>query len=180
MAAGLRITGGALRGRVVPGPVRGDVRPTGSRVREALFNLLGQDLTGSSVLDAFTGSGVLAFEAWSRGARPVTVCDRSAAALHHVRASAASLGVDLEIVGGDATRLLAGGRQWDVVLLDPPYADDPVVWLERAAASTGAIVVAETTAQRDPPPRVGRGLLLDRRRVYGDSALWVYRPGADA
>ena len=69
----MRITGGSLRGRVVPGKVRPGVRPTSSRVREALFSMVGQDLEGVRVLDAFGGSGLLSFEAYSRGAIVTTV-----------------------------------------------------------------------------------------------------------
>ncbi|MCE7957512.1 MAG: 16S rRNA (guanine(966)-N(2))-methyltransferase RsmD, partial [Acidobacteria bacterium ACB2] len=74
-ALSLRITGGHLRGRVLEGVPAG-VRPTASRVREALFSMVGQDLRGWSVLDAFGGTGLLALEAVSRGAAPVVVVER--------------------------------------------------------------------------------------------------------
>ncbi|MGH8623577.1 MAG: RsmD family RNA methyltransferase, partial [Burkholderiales bacterium] len=72
----VRIIGGAWRSRLVPFPTRPDLRPTPDRVRETLFNWLGQDLGGRSCLDLFAGSGALGFEAASRGARRVVMVER--------------------------------------------------------------------------------------------------------
>src|SRR5215468_5708250 len=75
----VRIIGGALRGRVVRFPAVAGLRPTPDRVRETLFNWLGQDLTGMRCLDLFAGSGVLGFEAASRGAAEVVLVERDRA-----------------------------------------------------------------------------------------------------
>jgi 16S rRNA (guanine(966)-N(2))-methyltransferase RsmD len=69
----VRIIGGAWRSRLVHFPARPDLRPTPDRVRETLFNWLGQDLSGKTCLDLFAGSGALGFEAASRGARRVVM-----------------------------------------------------------------------------------------------------------
>ena len=66
----LRVTGGVLRGRVLPAPLPEGVRPTSARTREALFSIVGQDLEGLSFLDAFGGAGLIAIEAWSRTLKP--------------------------------------------------------------------------------------------------------------
>lgn len=171
----MRITGGDLRGRVLPGRVPMGVRPTASRVREALFSMVGQDLRGWSVIDAFGGTGLLGFEAASRGAGPVLIVERRPATARQIASAAAALGLDaLSVRVGDAARVLPEGS-WDLVLLDPPYADDAARWVRAAAASARRALVMEHRAGVALPPEVG-ALGLDRARSYGDSALSVYRP----
>ncbi len=172
----MRITGGRLRGRVVPALDRPGLRPTSARVREALFSMVGQDLAGWSVLDAFGGSGLLAFEAASRGAGPLTVVERDRRAAGRIATTARDLGVALELVRGDAARFLARARRrWDLVLLDPPYADDPALWARRAAPRVGRLLVVEHRAGEALPDRL-EGLVLDRRRRYGDTVVGLFRP----
>ena len=130
----MRISGGILRGRVVPGKVRSGVRPTSSRVREALFSMVGQDLTGVTVLDAFGGSGLLSFEAYSRGAT-VTTVERHRATARQIQEAAQSLGANIDLRMDDARNVLSSGS-WDVVLMDPPYKDDPIEWAAAAASAT--------------------------------------------
>jgi 16S rRNA (guanine(966)-N(2))-methyltransferase RsmD len=174
--SGLRITGGSLRGRVVAHKAPAGVRPTSSRVREALFSIVGQRLDGWSVLDAFGGTGLLAFEAASRGASPVTICDVSRVARHWIADAAERLGVEVELVAGDARRLFGSGRTWDLVLLDPPYDVDPGPWLEAAASSARRALVLECGAARETPGSIGA--LVADRRAYGDTALVVFRASA--
>jgi len=129
----IRITGGAWRSRliqVVDGP---GLRPTPDRVRETLFNWLGQDLNGLDCLDLFAGSGILGFEAASRGAASVVLVEHSPAALAALRKNAEILGGDgVAVVRADALEFAAStGRQdrrFDLVFLDPPYRQG---WLER-------------------------------------------------
>lgn len=172
----LRLTGGELRGRLL-GPVHEGVRPTSARAREALFSMLGQDLRGWSALDAFGGTGLLAFEAASRGAGPVLVVEREGARARSIREMAQKLGLGrdrLEVRVADAAVVLASG-EWDLVMLDPPYAEDPAPWIARAAAATRRVLVMEHLAARPVPERSG-GLALDRSRRYGDTSLTLYRP----
>ncbi len=177
----MRITGGSLRGRVLPGKVGRGVRPTTSRVREALFSMLGQDLSGWSVLDCFGGTGLLGFEALSRGADSLTVCERHRGAARQIRASAASLGVRIELRIGDAAQVLGTGT-WDLVLVDPPYDADPLPWAERAAGSTAEVLVVEQRPGVVWHAQVGPLGLVKVRRL-GDSDLAIYRaravPGPD-
>lgn len=171
----VRITGGALRGRVL-GRVPPGVRPTAGRVREALFSMLGQDLAGWSVLDAFGGTGLLGFEAASRGAAPVTIVERHRDTARRIQENAAALGLgppDLLVRQGDARRVLAEGR-WDLVLLDPPYAEDPLVWIALAAPAVRGLLVVEHRAAALPAQV--EGLVLERARDYGDTTLSLYRP----
>lgn len=176
----MRITGGELRGRVLPAKVQRGVRPTSSRVREALFSIVGQDLSGVGVLDAFGGSGLLSFEAASRGAR-VTTVERQRAAAQAIRTNASHLGVSIDLRVADVRGVLASGT-WDVVLMDPPYADDPVEWVSEATPAVEALLVIEHRDGVGMPSEVG-GLTLERSKRYGSSVLTVYRrranPGLD-
>lgn len=166
-----------MRGRVVPGSVRSGVRPTSSRVREALFSIVGQDLTNVRVLDAFGGSGLLSFEAYSRGAT-VTTVERHRATARQIQEAAQSLGAKLDLRTEDVRHVLSVGS-WDVVLMDPPYADDPVEWAVAAATATDDILVIEHRTGAEMPNSIGR-LQLDRSRRHGDSVLTIYRRGSDA
>src|SRR4249919_4011178 len=87
----VRIIGGAWRSRILEFPSRADLRPTPDRVRETLFNWLGQDLTGKSCLDLFAGSGALGFEAASRGARRVVMVENDPAVWRALQANVAKL-----------------------------------------------------------------------------------------
>lgn len=170
----MRITGGSLRGRQVPSPPVGHVRPTAERVREAIFSMLGQDLGGRTVLDACAGSGLLGLEALSRGAAGLTLVDRDARVLAQLRRTLQQLGVQAELIGSEAERVLRGGRTWDLVLLDPPYADDPLLWARAAAPACGWTLLIEFRSGPVLPDRVGE-LVLDRQRRYGDSSVVIYR-----
>lgn len=169
----MRLTGGRFRGRTLPGQVPSGVRPTSSRVREALFSLIGQDLQGLTVLDAFGGTGLLGFEAYSRGA-DVLIGELRRPLARQIQQSAQILGATLQVRCADAARLLQEG-QWDIVLLDPPYAQDPSAWVERAAPAARKILVIEHSTVRPVPAQAG-GLILDRQRRYGDTQLSLYRP----
>ena len=102
----VRIIGGRHRGRVLRFPDAPGLRPTPDRVRETLFNWLGQDLTGRRTLDLYAGSGVLSLEALSRGASLAVAVDRNAALIRAIAATAAAFGsVGLETHVADAARI---------------------------------------------------------------------------
>ena len=168
----MRITGGSLRGRVVPGSVPRGVRPTSSRVREALFSIIGQDLAGVTVLDAFGGSGLLSFEACSRGAE-VTTVERNRSVARQLAGAASVLGVKIDLRVGDARNAMASA-EWDVVRLDPPYSDDPVEWAGSAAPAARSLLVGEHSSSSQMPAAIGM-LELEKSRKYGDSTLSIYR-----
>jgi 16S rRNA (guanine966-N2)-methyltransferase len=119
----VRIIGGGWRSRLLEFPSAAGLRPTPDRVRETLFNWLGQDLNGMACLDLFAGSGALGFEALSRGAGSVVMVEKNPAALRMLRENARKLDAqNLTIVRGDALEFARGTRsRFDVVFLDPPY-----------------------------------------------------------
>ncbi len=100
-----------------------DLRPTPDRVRETVFNWLGQDLHGLVCLDLFAGSGALGFEAASRGAARVVLVERDPRAVAALRDNAMRLSASmLDIVPGDALAYLSAAKErFDVVFLDPPF-----------------------------------------------------------
>jgi len=125
----LRIIGGEWRSRVVAFADVPDLRPTPDRVRETLFNWLQPTLVGARCLDLFAGSGVLGFEALSRGAATVTALELDARAATAIRANIKALQTDklrLEQRNGlEWLRNNAQQQRFDVVFLDPPFADNP-------------------------------------------------------
>ena len=126
----IRITGGEWRSRliqVVDGP---GLRPTPDRVRETLFNWLGQDLSGLRCLDLFAGSGILGFEATSRGAVKVTLVEKDRHAFSQLERNAASFADPrIELRCGDALKFgAAANAEYDLIFLDPPYRHG---WLEK-------------------------------------------------
>jgi len=155
----IRITGGVWRSRVISVIDAPGLRPTPDRVRETLFNWLGQDLSGLVCLDLFAGSGILGFEAASRGAQSVTLIERDQGALAALRKNAAALGGQrLAVIQADALKFAASvgdqGHRFDLVFLDPPYRQG---WLERlwallpALVAPGGRVYVESEAPVMPP-----------------------------
>lgn len=121
-----RIIGGQWRSRLIGIPKGEQIRPTPDRVRETLFNWLGQDLAGVACLDLFAGSGALGFEAASRGAEVVVMVEKDTAALHCLQASAATLAADkVRLAHRDATAFLTYDQNYyDVIFVDPPFNTD--------------------------------------------------------
>ena len=153
----VRIIAGKWRSRIVRFPAAAQLRPTPDRVRETLFNWLGQRLDGLSCLDLFAGSGALGFEALSRGAKRVVMVESDRQIAAALRDSARELGAgELEVVNADAIAWLSGpGERFDVAFVDPPYASD----LARAALAAlparlnpGARVYAESPQPLELPP----------------------------
>ncbi len=133
------------------------LRPTPDRVRETLFNWLGQDLAGRRCLDLYAGSGVLSLEAASRGAALAVAVDRHRAAVDAIAAAGAALGAPaLETHVADARAFLGRERRlFDVIFCDPPFGDDPWPWLLPACAERLAPhgrVYAEAGRALAPPP----------------------------
>jgi 16S rRNA (guanine966-N2)-methyltransferase len=144
----IRIIGGLWRGRRIRFPARGGIRPTPDRVRETLFNWLGQDLTGRTTLDAFAGSGALSLEALSRGAALAVAVDRNPALVRALNETAATLDTrGLETHCADAQAfIMREARQFDIIFLDPPFDLDPWAVLLPLAArrlAHGGVIYAE-------------------------------------
>jgi 16S rRNA (guanine966-N2)-methyltransferase len=120
----VRIIGGQFRRRILHFPDSEGLRPTPDRVRETLFNWLGQDLAGQRCLDLFAGSGALGFEAVSRGAAQVVMVEQAPKVLSALRENAEMLHNPgaLAIMRGDALQYLSSTKsKFDLIFLDPPF-----------------------------------------------------------
>jgi 16S rRNA (guanine966-N2)-methyltransferase len=119
----VRIIGGQYRRRLLDFPDSAGLRPTPDRVRETLFNWLGQDLPGWVCLDMFAGSGALGFEAASRGAGRVVMIERYSKAIDALEKNRTTLGAkQIDILRADALAWLANSREaFDLIFVDPPF-----------------------------------------------------------
>jgi 16S rRNA (guanine(966)-N(2))-methyltransferase RsmD len=136
----VRIIGGQWKRSKLPVADAPGLRPTPDRVRETLFNWLGQDLTGWRCLDAFAGSGALGFEAASRGAAEVVLLEREASLVKLLQASQARLKADaVRVQAGDGLAFMqrAAPGTFDLVFLDPPFGAG---LHERALAAAAPLV----------------------------------------
>ncbi len=126
----VRIGGGEWRSRLLSFPDAPGLRPTPDRVRQTLFNWLGQDLHGFACLDLFAGTGVMGFESLSRGAQSVVMVENSYAAYQSLLENKRELKAEAaQILHQDALQFLAQNQQkFDVVYLDPPYHQR---WLDK-------------------------------------------------
>lgn len=174
----MRIVAGEFRGRQLKSPTWEGLRPTSDRLRETLFNILGPSVRGAKVLDGYAGTGAIGIEAISRGAAEVTFVERDPRAVTLIEANLAALGAAGVImragVADAAVRL--GGQVFDLIILDPPYADSAAaeaLAAVHALASDGTRVVVEH-ATRHTPPAHASGLRLTRTVKAGDSALSFY------
>jgi 16S rRNA (guanine966-N2)-methyltransferase len=177
----MRIIGGTHRGRRIAAPKGGHTRPTGDRVREALFNLVGP-VDGASVLDLYAGSGALGLEALSRGARRCVFVETDGAACRTIRANLETLGLTGGLVTQrDALAVLrderTAGRRHELLLLDPPYErwqelEPRLTELVPTVVAAAGMVVVETDARVEPT--LPLDLVTTRR--YGSARLTLFAP----
>jgi 16S rRNA (guanine966-N2)-methyltransferase len=177
-----RLIGGSAGGRRLATPPGRGTRPTSDRTREGLFSSLVSltgGLDGCSFLDLYAGSGAVGLEAASRGASRVTLVERDPKAVRVLRTNVSAVTTAaVEVVESSVERFLAGdAAAYDIVFLDPPYADPVVGALGRLVTgwlAPGAIVCVER-ASRDLSLLWPEGIEGLRSRRYGDSALWYGR-----
>jgi 16S rRNA (guanine966-N2)-methyltransferase len=180
----MRVIAGRFGGRRLIAPRGSGTRPTADRVREALFSMLGP-LEGANVLDLFAGTGALGIEALSRGAAAAVFVERERSALCALRANLAAIG--LQEAGGPQVQVrsrdalvalaeaIARGERYDLVFLDPPYAQAQALGprlaqaLPRLLWPGGAVVVE---ADRRAPLAID--LPVRRQRRYGDTSITIH------
>ncbi len=153
----VRIIAGSWRGRRLAVADVDGLRPSGDRIRETLFNWLAPHLPGARVLDLFAGSGVLGFEALSRGADFATLVEKHPQVARQLQQNGETLAANCEVLARDARRLIASpptdGR-YDIVFIDPPFADKDAMQLCT--------------------------LLLQNRWLHDDSLVYVEQPKRDS
>jgi 16S rRNA (guanine966-N2)-methyltransferase len=171
----LRIVAGKWRSRLLDIADAPGLRPTSERVRETLFNWLAPLVEGSRCLDLFAGTGALGFEALSRGAASVVFVDSSRRAIRAIEKSARELqaaGVDIHCT--DAMDYLRGAApaSFDIVFLDPPFADDRLEDVcrqidERGILAPGGRIYLEQDRAKPETPLPGRWRIL-RNKAAGN------------
>jgi 16S rRNA (guanine(966)-N(2))-methyltransferase RsmD len=174
----MRIVAGRYGGRRLLAPAGSATRPTSDRVREALFQRLGP-LDGLAALDLFAGSGALALEALSRGTTHATLVDSAPAAIRAIRANVAALGLDagaIEIRRQEVRAFLRGARaanrQYDLVLLDPPYRLAAELGRELSPLIAGVLAAGgRVVSESDRRAPLDLDLPLTDERRYGDTLI---------
>ena len=191
MADAGRVIAGSARGLRLSAPGEA-TRPMGDRVKQTLFAILDPSIRGARVLDLFAGSGAAGIEALSRGAAAATFVERDRAAVDVIEQNLARthLAEGAKVIRADALAWLAREERpvhpWDIVLLDPPYAEPAllVAALERlgdpaaAFVAPGGRVVAKHFWRESPPASAGL-LASERERRFGETALTFYRRQED-
>lgn len=178
----MRVIAGTLGGRSLVAPKGQATRPTSDRVREALFSMLG-DVTDTSVLDLYAGTGALGIEALSRGAARAVFVENARPALDALRRNLDSLNLrqTTSVISSPvakAIRSLTANTRFDLVLVDPPYADlddavEVVEALVRAGHCAENVRVVLEHASRDSGPEI-KGLEFEMTRRYGDTSVSFY------
>jgi 16S rRNA (guanine966-N2)-methyltransferase len=179
----MRIVGGTRRGRRLLPPRSSATRPTADRVRETLFNVLGQQLAGGDVLDLYAGTGALGLEALSRGAERAVLVDAAAEAADLCQRNAAALAFEGQVdvlrlrAEKAVERLLREGRRFTLAFADPPYAARAGAWVVGAVApllTEGGTLVVEHDRREGLPETAGSLFRVDERR-FGDTVVSLYR-----
>lgn len=179
----MRIISGQHKGRRLPsGGGGGKFRPTSDRVREALFNILGELPEETLFGDFYAGSGAVGLEALSRGVRTVHWVEAAGARCQQLRKYLLTLGHETHrhrVHQQKVEAFLASSPpQFALVFADPPYEEDPLAVVERIARSgclrPGGLLVLEHAARRHAPTQYGKLDQVDSRR-YGDTQLTFYR-----
>jgi 16S rRNA (guanine966-N2)-methyltransferase len=190
----LRIIGGTARGRRLQTPAKSTakysshlIRPTADRAREALFNIIDQEIKGANVLDLYAGTGALGLEALSRAAKRAVFIDNNPQSIKLIEKNIELCGFsDRSFV---LKRDLSKGLyflakqlpeiRFSVIFIDPPYRKGlSAIMLHEMGKinllSPDVLVVAEDEAFSELPSRVKELSLVDQRR-YGDTGFWFYR-----
>lgn len=180
----MRVITGSARGRKIKTLEGMDTRPTTDRIKESIFNIIQFDVEGRRVLDLFAGSGQMAIEAVSRGAKSAVAIDSASAAVSVIRENVKTCGFQEEIQVTQAdfkSFLKAASGKFDLIFLDPPYRNEMInqalELIEQIdILSEGGIIVCETERDKrliDVSAPYEKG----REYLYGKSKITIYRKG---
>jgi len=180
-----RIISGSARGTKLMAPAGAVTRPTGDKVKEALFSIIAARLPAAGFLDIFAGTGQIGLEAASRGCQAVVLIEKAPASLTAIRAniSKTHLSEKVTVLAMDAQaalkKLLAESRRFPIIFLDPPY-QDAIASLQKFAPqlnellSEEGILILEHDSS-DLPPTFVTNLQLTRSCQYGTAMLSFYK-----
>ena len=179
----MRVIAGKFKGRQLKMPRGSKLRPTSERVKEALFNILGENISGASFLELFAGSGNIGIEAISRGAQTVILVDNSPLCIKTIKATLKRIGAYAEFLPFDAEgaikMLYQKKRKFDFVFLDPPYYEDKlknclIKICHYDILKAHSLVIAEHNKRQASPDLFPKLKLLFAKR-YGDTVLSFYQ-----
>lgn len=173
----IRVIGGTYGGRKLDAPASDKTHPMGERIRNALFNSLGDTVQGARVLDIFAGTGAVGIEALSRGAASVVFVERDKIAQKCIQNNIDSLHIDnAELIKTSVNNWLQtyGGGAFDIIFADPPYYDTQQATIQKAVnllADGGVFVVS--WPEKQPAPQLA-GLTIAFERVYAGARIIMY------
>jgi 16S rRNA (guanine966-N2)-methyltransferase len=180
----MRIISGKFKSRRLAGTPPAGIRPTSDKLRETLFNILGESVQGATFLDGCAGTGAIGIEAVSRGASRVYFVEQSRKACQIIRQNLKLLKVEegFKILEMDLVRALdALAEQIDIAFVDPPYERNDLydaalsMFGSSAILSPGGLLIVEHS-KRSQLPDVSGALRKIRSLVQGDAALAFYKP----
>jgi 16S rRNA (guanine(966)-N(2))-methyltransferase RsmD len=177
----MRIITGISKGRKLATLKNNIIRPTSDRVKESIFNILGEEVEGKTVLDLFAGTGNLGIEALSRGAKSVLFVEKGRQALRLIKKNLSQCGMEgqSEILPKDAYRAIGilqqRGKSFDLILIDPPYEQGLIQKTLKKLNPEGiyhkdSILVLEHDRREPLPDVTGRWNLIRQRRI-GDTVI---------
>ena len=178
----VRVISGRFGGRKLDAPKLENTRtkPMGERIRNAMFNRIGDEIKDARVLDAFAGTGAIGFEALSRGAAHVTFVERDKVAQNILRKNIASLGVerDVKLVSSSVNSWLKSSNEnsYGIIFADPPYHDPQfsTVNMLLSLLKPGALMVLSHPG-RGEFPETTRNIVVVDNRSYGNAMLTSFR-----
>lgn len=180
----MKIIAGIYKGRKLKMPVGNQIRPTPGKVKEAVFSIIGHDLSDALVVDLFAGTGSLGLEALSRGAKYVWLGDKSIEACQLISENIKTLGAEdkARLVRGEWQQLIAQLKRVadrvDVIFLDPPFEGNILESAIKAISGEGLLkedgtIVAEHDYRLDMPETIG-DFVLFKRKKYGNTIISLY------
>ncbi len=175
----VRIIAGRFGGRKIETPDGKRTHPMSERVRNAMFNSIGDEIRDAKVLDAFAGSGAVGIEALSRGAQHVTFIERDRIAQKVIDENITTLGIDeqTKIIRASVASWLStyDGELFDIIFVDPPYHDTQFSTAMQLSGllKPGALMVLSRPGRSESPTKTG--VVVVDNRSYGDAALTYFR-----
>jgi 16S rRNA (guanine(966)-N(2))-methyltransferase RsmD len=177
----MRIISGTSKGRRLVTPKGTALRPTSDRVKQSIFNILGEEVEGKVVLDLFAGTGNLGIEALSRGAKKVSFVEKSRQALRLIKKNLLQCGMigQFEIVPKDVNRAIGilneRGESFNLILMDPPYGkgliQKTLLKLQSNRIHRDESILVIEHNRREPLPKTIEGWNLIRKRAIGDTVI---------
>jgi 16S rRNA (guanine966-N2)-methyltransferase len=190
----MRISGGLAKGRRTVtkslfsgGSDSEKLRPTSSKVREALFDILGEKIQGVVFVDLYAGTGTVGIEALSRGGKKAIFVESDDLRVSTIKRNADKFGFKerVEVIKCSAYKFLeksaAANERFDIFFIDPPYHSDEINKVlpligEKELLNDNGIVIVEHFSKKKMPETAGK-LMINRSYRYGDTILTLYRKG---